>query len=248
MKQIVHVHPESRIPLANESAQAYSFDLVTQVGDCVDACWENQNGLLGFLLDYNSHDLLKNLCEQLRYKLGRSTTSAVTSVLSIDHKIRSVSDVVIEVKARLPKLREKDLLIPIKIDEIETVAQFWKQLQQACGTTFAHRLIVVIGSPRGSECSLKGLHKLESPRFKRRDILSWISPVVSTLDWPDAARVISGWKDMMFRECSRDNHLDIDRVYRHLNFVSELLQENPAAEVFLEQLHMRCESYAQTTY
>ena len=230
-----------RQPLANEAIQPHSFDLEPQMRACGEICLEREQGLVGFLLEYNSPLLLKNFCQRLHNVLGRNTVSLPSEVFSIDHIRGSVLDVVKGVKKRLPRLAEKDLLISVSVEKPKTVEQLWGQLQQECRTVFEHRLIVIIGLPQQTNFPLEGLVKLEPPRFEKVDFFLWLNSFINALNWPNLDLIKTKWQDMMFRECSKDNHLDIDKVYSHLNFVLEELQENPAAEVFLDRLHTWCE-------
>ena len=237
-------------PLANELFKAYHFDLVEQIDACLDQWEEREQGIYGFAIAYNSTGFLKNFCERLRYHLGRNSVFPVNDVFPIDPMLLPVRDAVSEVKSRLTKLTEKHLIIALKVDDSETAQQFWTLLRRECRGRFPRRLLVVLGLPAQSDpAMLEGdaLVPLLPPHFRKLHISKWIGPVVDGLNWPNQVQCIDTWKEAMFCECVENGRLHIEKVYRHINFITELLQEHPSPESFLRDVQERCACYAQTT-
>lgn len=261
--QIINIYPDTHQPLSDSQktfrdsrqmpayqlVKPHNFDLDDQINACLDVCYEHECGLLGFLVPYNSHLFLKNFCERLRYELGSRNVTPVNYVLSIDHVCTTITDALLDIKARIPKLREKDVLIPVRVEDEATATQFWQSLRQECCGEFDYRLILLIGA--GPECvpAFQDIARLQPPVFSQGHILRWICRVVECANWAEPDVIIKDWKAMMFHECVVHDELKIDRVYRHLEFVSGMLIQEPipSSEIFLCELKERCECYVQTS-
>lgn len=211
-----------------------SFDLNQTVEDFLDAL-PYERKLVGFTVCCYSTAFLTNLCQRLKYVLGRSNVN-IKPLIVVDPAHTTVESILLTVKRyRLP-LRRSDVLLAAQVLDEQTAHRFWQSMLAEFGGRLDNRLIVIMVIGSASKAPQDTI-LLTPPRFRKAHVLEWVSQVVQRLNWPQ--EFVSYWTSKAIAECTFNGELHIELIYEHLQETLLFLQQYPTLEHFRSVLEER---------
>lgn len=221
-----------------ETLELHNFDLRALIGRCITVLRKHQ-GLVGFVIPYDSEELLGYFCERLRIEWGREKTLKRDPIF-LKEQHTSMNYALSKIKANyIPRLQSSDVLFPVQIFDRQQLFPFWERLKCACTETFGRRMIAVMAL-RSTGQYPQDIIPLEQPKFEIPDVYEWIRKVAEALNWPE--NTIDRFVDLLEQRCADGTCLSIESVYLYLETASAILREEQVAdpEEFFKTLHERC--------
>lgn len=226
----------------NRASESYTFDLTTTVETCLGLLLKKKNELVGFSVCCDSPLFLKNLCQRLKYEMGRpNVINKDLWVISPTHN--TIERLVMTIKRYRALLKSGTVLVAVSAPHEEAAERFWQSLRNEFKGELENRLIVIL-AVASAHCVPEGTTLLAPPCFTEAHIFQWVREIVTSREWP--ADFIDYWTVQMKTECSVSDELDVQWVYEYLQDMIERLQQCSMINDFRNYLIERGQVYVSS--
>jgi hypothetical protein len=219
----------------NHAGEPHNFDLADTTEACLSTLLGMGSGLVGLTVCCNSHRFLNNLCERLKYELGRENVDR--------RELWSISPTHTPLERALKNMRNyrsllvnTDVLVAVDVPDEEVAGRLWRGLCEEFGGSLGKRLIVIIAIPSARGCP-EGMAMVPAPSFKKVHVYQWVRDVVDGMKWP--RDLIHDWMEGMLRECDVEGQLDVDSVYEYVVTMLAVLKQCATVADFRSRLEER---------
>lgn len=218
--------------------QLHFFDLRQLVALCLGELTPGGGGLYGFSIPGARPIILTNFCQSLRLTGEKMLSLWVRDELMVRTHLSIVSpytqaSLAIERFGQIkPLMDRKHVAWSFDVEVEEDVNTIWRAAQAAVGAEPKRYLILIFGIPPGLRMP-EGILPLQSPRFVREHIESWIAEMARALGWQ--ATWTKRWTDVIFNASLARAALSPELLYANLDTFHKVVHELRDNDQALEQ-------------
>ncbi len=218
--------------------QLHFFDLRSMVALCLGHLPPGGGGLWGFAIPGASPVILKNFCQSLplrgeqMLRLWARDEIVLRTHLSIVSPYTQASSAIERFAQIKLQIDRKHIAWSLNMEVENDVETIWSAAQADFGKAANRYLILIFGIPVGLKMP-PGIILLQSPKFLRGDIESWIGEMARVMEWDKSW--VQRWTDVIFKGSLTGQTLSPDLLYANLDTFHKRVHDLRDNDVALEQ-------------